>query len=59
MPARGTEELRRVRGRVLLIVLVVLVLAVVGGLAYLGLNPPNPASKPVEKVLPNDKFQAH
>jgi len=47
-----------VRGRVLLIVLAILVLAVVGGLAYLGLNPPSPASKQVEKTLPNDKFQA-
>lgn len=47
------------RGRVLLIVLAIFVLAAVGGLAYLGLNPPNPASKPVEKTLPNDKFQAH
>jgi hypothetical protein len=48
-----------VRGRVLLIILVLLVLGVVAGLGYLGLNPPNPVSKPVEKVLPNDKFQAH
>jgi len=53
------KEFRHVRGRVLLIVLVVLLLALVGGLGYLGLNPPNPVSKPVEKVLPNDKFQAH
>jgi hypothetical protein len=47
-----------VNGRVLLMVLAIVVLAVVGGLAYLGLNPPGPASKPVEKTLPNDKFQA-
>ena len=46
------------RGRILLIVLAILVLAALGGLAYLGLNPPNPVSKPVEKTLPNDKFQA-
>lgn len=43
--------------RVLLIVLAVLIVGAVGGLAWLGLNPPNPVSKPVEKVLPNDKFQ--
>jgi hypothetical protein len=49
----------RVRGRVLLIVLVVLVLVLVGGLGYLGLNPPNPVAKQIEKVLPNDKFQSH
>jgi hypothetical protein len=48
-----------VKVRVLLIVLAVLVLVAVAGLGYLGLNPPNPVSKPVEKVLPNDKFQAH
>ena len=58
MPTRDMKELRRVRGRVLLIVLAIVVLAAVGGLAYLGLNPPNPVSKPVEKTLPNDKFQA-
>ncbi len=45
------------RARVL-IILTILILAVVGGLAYLGWNPPTPAPKPVEKVLPNDKFQA-
>jgi hypothetical protein len=48
-----------VRGRILLIVLAIVLLALVGGLGYLGLNPPNPQPKPVEKVLPNDKFQAH
>ena len=46
------------RGRVLVIVLVVLLAALLGGLVYLGMNPPNPKSTPVEKVLPNDKFQA-
>jgi hypothetical protein len=55
----NTKELRRVRGRILLIVLAIVLLALLGGLGYLGLNPPNPAPKPVEKVLPNDKFQAH
>ncbi len=46
------------RGRGLLIVLAILVLAAVSGLGYLGLYPPNPVSKPVQKTLPNDKFQA-
>ena len=46
------------RGRILLIVLAIVILGAVGGLAYLGLNPPNPVSKPVEKTLSNDKFQA-
>jgi hypothetical protein len=47
-----------VKGRILLIALAIVVLAGVAGLAYLGMNPPNPASKSVEKVLPNDKFQS-
>ncbi len=47
------------RGRILLIVLAIVILGAVGGLAYLGLNPPTPASKPIEKTIPNDKFQAH
>jgi uncharacterized membrane protein len=54
---RDIKELRRVRARILLIVLAIVILGVVGGLVYLGLNPPNPVSKPVEKTLPNDKFQ--
>ena len=45
------------KGRALLIGLLILVLAIVLGLGYLGLNPPNPVSKPIEKTLPNDKFQ--
>jgi hypothetical protein len=53
------KESDRVRGRFLLIILTVVVLAVVGALGYLGLNPPSPVPKPVEKVLPNDKFQVH
>ena len=47
------------KGRLLLIVLAIVALIAVAGLGYLGLNPPNPVSKPVEKVLPNDRFQAH
>ena len=46
------------RARVLFIV-IILVLVALGGVVYLGLNPPAPALKPVEKVLPNDKFQTH
>ena len=53
------KELRRVRGRILLIVLAILVLAAIVGLVYVGLNPPNPVAKPIEKTLPNDKFQVH
>jgi hypothetical protein len=53
----GASESHRVRVRLLLIVLAILLLAIVGGLGYLGLNPPNPTPKPVEKTIPNDKFQ--
>lgn len=45
------------RARGLLIVLAIVIVAAVAGLGYLGLNPPNPVAKPVQKVLPNDKFQ--
>jgi len=31
----------------------------VAGVAILGAFPPNPHVRPVEKVLPNDKFQSH
>ena len=44
------------RRRGLLIVLLCLVLAVLAGVTYLGLNPPEPVTKPVLKLLPNDKF---
>ena len=47
----------RVRGRGLLIILLVLLLVAVTGIAYLGLYPPNPAPKAVQKVVPNEKFQ--
>jgi hypothetical protein len=48
-----------VKARALLIVLVIIVVAVVAGVAYLGLNPPNPAPTQVNKTIPNDKFQSH
>ncbi len=44
-------------GRALLIIVLILILTALGGLGYLGFNPPDPTTKPVEKVLPNDKFQ--
>jgi hypothetical protein len=53
------KESRRVKRISVLVILTILVLGVVGGLVYLGLNPPNPVAKQVEKVLPNDKFQTH
>jgi hypothetical protein len=53
------KESRRVKRISVLVILTILVLGVVGGLVYLGLNPPSPVAKQVEKVLPNDKFQTH
>ena len=38
-------------------VLLILILTLLAGVGYFGLNPPDPARKPVEKTLPNDKFQ--
>jgi hypothetical protein len=48
-----------VKVRALLIVLAIVVVAVVAGVGYLGLNPPNPAPTQINKTLPNDKFQTH
>ena len=47
------------RLRILLIALAGVVVILVGGLLWLGANPPNPTPKPVEKTLPNEKFQTH
>ncbi|MBS0560363.1 MAG: hypothetical protein JSR21_09940 [Proteobacteria bacterium] len=45
--------------RFFLIVLVAGLVVVGVGMVLLGSFPPTPASHPVERVLPNDKFQAH
>ena len=45
--------------RIFLIVVVIGILLLAGGLVYLGTFPPNLPQHPVEKVLPNDKFQSH
>ena len=36
-----------------------LMFGTVAAVVMLGTYPPSPASHPVEKVLPNDKFQGH
>jgi hypothetical protein len=43
----------------LLIVLLLGLLAIAGGLAYLGAFPPQPHVQQIQKVLPNEKFQTH
>ncbi len=45
--------------RFFLIVLAVGLLIVGVAVVLIGSFPPNPAPHPVEKVLPNDKFQTH
>jgi len=43
--------------RIFLIVVAAGLLLLAVGVVLLGSFPPNPQPKPVEKVLPNDKFQ--
>jgi hypothetical protein len=45
--------------RIFFVVVLIGLLLLAGGVAYLGMFPPNPVQHPVEKVLPNDKFQSH
>jgi hypothetical protein len=45
--------------RVFLFVVAVGVVLLLGGVAYLGMFPPNPAQHEVDKTLPNDKFPSH
>ena len=42
-----------------LIVIAAGVIVIGAAVVMLGTYPPSPASHPVEKVLPNDKFQGH
>ncbi len=44
--------------RIILIVLAVGLILSAGGFVFLGAFPPEPKTHPVEKTLPNDKFQA-
>ena len=45
--------------RIFLIVLAAGLVVLAAAVVFLGENPPTPATHPVEKVLPNDKFQSH
>jgi len=45
--------------RIFLVVVFTGLVLLVAGVAFLGAFPPNPHVQPVEKVLPNDKFQSH
>jgi hypothetical protein len=45
--------------RFFLIVIAAGAIVIGAAVVMLGTYPPSPASHPVEKVLPNDKFQGH
>jgi len=45
--------------RIFLIVVAAGLVILGATVVFLGMYPPNPAPHPVEKVLPNDKFQSH
>jgi hypothetical protein len=45
--------------RIFLIVVAAGVIVLGAAVIFLGAFPPNPAPHPVERVLPNDKFQTH
>jgi hypothetical protein len=45
--------------RIFLIVVAAGLVLIGIAVVYLGTFPPNPAPHPVEKVLPNDKFQSN
>lgn len=45
--------------RIFLIVVAAGVIVIAATMFFLGSYPPNPTPHPVEKVLPNEKFQSH
>ncbi len=45
--------------RIVLFVVLAGLVALAGGVLMLGVFPPTPHPQPVEKVVPNDKFNAH
>jgi hypothetical protein len=45
--------------RIFLIVLAAGLVVLAAAVVFLGENPPTPTTHPVERVLPNDKFQSH
>ena len=57
--AKVQESVSQSMFRIFLIVLAAGVVILAAATVFLGENPPRPVSHPVEKVLPNDKFQSH
>lgn len=59
-PASGAARLEGFAApmrRFLLLLVLVLILAGIAGFLMLGAFPPDPAMQPVERVLPNERFQ--
>ena len=44
-------------GRILLIVVAVIAVALGAGFVYLGAFPPDPPTREIQRTLPNDRFQ--
>jgi hypothetical protein len=45
--------------RIFLVVVAAGLVIIGATVVFFGVYPPNPSPHPVEKVLPNDKFQSH
>ncbi len=56
---RRREHTSQTMIRIFLIVVAVGLMLLGGIVVWLGAYPPVPHSQPIEKVLPNDKFQSH
>jgi len=57
--AKAQESLEHAMIRIFLIVVAAGLVILGATVVFLGMYPPNPTPHPVEKVLPNDKFQSH
>lgn len=44
-------------GRILLIVLAMIAVLLGAGFVYLGIFPPDPPTREIQRTLPNDRFQ--
>jgi hypothetical protein len=57
--AKAQESVSESMIRIFLIVLAAGLVVLAAATVFLGENPPTPVTHPVERVLPNDKFQSH
>jgi hypothetical protein len=56
---RNQESVEQTMIRIFLIVVLAGLVILGAAAVFLGAYPPNPTPHPVEKTLPNDKFQSH